>query len=120
MNTPSVEMLSRIVAQLTEGQRLQVLQQCGLQRASNSLCADRDDEQTMPAEDEVMFKVDKSEAEEFTMEQLTNKRTRNAKATAAQQTFAVGIQLISIFTAATQILYVKIRSRRFKIWARKC
>ena len=117
MNTPSVEMLSRIVAQLTEGQRLQVLQQCGLQRASNGSC---DDEQTMPTEDEVMFKVDKSEAEEFTMEQLTNKRTRNAKATAAQQTFAVGIQLISFFTAATQILYVKIRSRHFKIWARKC
>ena len=43
-----------------------------------------------------MFKVDKSEVE-FTMEQLTNKRKRNAKETAAQQTFVVGIHIISFF-----------------------
>ena len=40
--------------------------------------------------EEVLFEIDRT-AEGFSMEQLTDKRKRNMKATQAQQTFAVSL-----------------------------
>lgn len=40
--------------------------------------------------EEVLFEIDQT-AEGFSMEQLSNKRKRNMKATQAQQTFAVSL-----------------------------
>ena len=85
----AVDMLSSMVAQLTAGQRQQILQQCGLEMASDSSAAVK-----RIADQEVLFETDISAADKFTVEQLTKKRRRNDKATQGQQTFAVSFNII--------------------------
>ena len=84
----AVDMLSSMVAQLTAGQRQQILQQFSLEMASDSSAAVE-----RIADQEVLFEADISAADKFTVEQLTKKRRRNEKATQGQQTFAVSFKL---------------------------
>ena len=59
-----VDMFSSMVSQLTEGQRQQILQQCGLEMTSDSLAAV---EQT--ADHEALLEADIRDADKFTVEE---------------------------------------------------
>lgn len=90
----AVDMLSSMVAQLTAGQRQQILQQFSLEMASDSSAAVE-----RIADQEVLFEADISAADKFTVEQLTKKRRRNEKATQGQQTFAVSFNVKTVLHA---------------------
>lgn len=90
----AVDMLSSMVAQLTAGQRQQILQQFSLEMASDSSAAVE-----RIADQEVLFEADISAADKFTVEQLTKKRRRNEKAAQGQQTFAVSFNVKTVLHA---------------------
>jgi len=92
-------MLSSVVKQLTVGQRQQILQQCGLEKASDSSAAVE-----QIAVQKVFFEADISAADKFTMEQLTKKRRRNEKATQGQQTFAVSFNVKTVLHALSDAM----------------
>ena len=89
----AVDMLSSMVAQLTAGQRQQILQQFSLEMASDSSAA------VERIADQVLFEADISAADKFTVEQLTKKRRRNEKAAQGQQTFAVSFNVKTVLHA---------------------
>ena len=90
----AVDMLRSMVAQLTAGQRQQLLQQCELEMASDSSAAVE-----QIADQEVLFQADIRAADKFTVGQLTKKRRRNEKATQGQQTFAVSFNVKTVLHA---------------------
>ena len=106
----AVDMLSSIVAQLTVGQRQQILQQCGLEMGSDSSAAVE-----LKTDQEVLFEADISAADKFTVEQLTKKRRRNEKATQGQQTFAVSFNIKAVLVLHARLDLTRSRHQRLQI-----